>query len=530
MTNAKKTEQSFDKQRFLDMAKSLEPVLIEKVVYPARLIRVEADASAFQGWKTAGAGNADELKEQAFGKNESLILDFGDHQVGYLSLSIRPRGNPPDAPLKMKLVFGEMPCEVGEPFEEYNGWLSSSWLQEETVFVDVLPGVVGLPRRYSFRYLKIMILDTSPRYKISFEEISCMAVTSADTGKVEPLPADLPEEWKEMDRIGIKTLQDCMQDVFEDGPKRDRRLWIGDLRLQALVNYHTFRNYDLVKRCLCLFAGLTDEDGRVEACLYTKPDLMGDRLWLYDYSLFFVAALSDYFKAAGDREFLCELWPVALKQLELSMSKLGEDGVVKDEPTWWCFIDWHQELNKQASAQAVLIYCLRRGLELAGELRLEEESRWIAAGIEKTANAALKHLWNAGEGFFVSGAERQVSWASQIWMALAEVLDAPTNAALLDRLFEKNPPVGISTPYMYHHLIEALILNGRKDKALEQMQRYWGGMVRDGADCFWELYNPENKLFSPYGSNLINSYCHAWSCTPSYFIRKYYRDSLPNCW
>jgi hypothetical protein len=24
---------------------------------------------------------------------------------------------------------------------------------------------------------------------------------------------------------------------------------------------------------------------------------------------------------------------------------------------------------------------------------------------------------------------------------------------------------------------------------------------------------------SPYGDHHINSYCHAWSCTPSYFIR-----------
>lgn len=29
---------------------------------------------------------------------------------------------------------------------------------------------------------------------------------------------------------------DCMQSVFEDGPKRDRRLWLGDLRLQALAS------------------------------------------------------------------------------------------------------------------------------------------------------------------------------------------------------------------------------------------------------------------------------------------------------
>jgi alpha-L-rhamnosidase len=25
---------------------------------------------------------------------------------------------------------------------------------------------------------------------------------------------------------------------------------------------------------------------------------------------------------------------------------------------------------------------------------------------------------------------------------------------------------------------------------------------------------------SPYNSHLMNSYCHAWSCTPTYFLRR----------
>jgi alpha-L-rhamnosidase len=35
------------------------------------------------------------------------------------------------------------------------------------------------------------------------------------------------------------------------------------------------------------------------------------------------------------------------------------------------------------------------------------------------------------------------------------------------------------------------------------------------------VFDPDNLLLSPYNSIQINSYCHAWSCTPSYFIRKY---------
>jgi len=58
-----------------------------------------------------------------------------------------------------------------------------------------------------------------------------------------------------------------MQTVFEDGPKRDRRLLFGNLRFQAFTNYATFRNYDLVKRCLYLFAAFPREDGMVFACV-----------------------------------------------------------------------------------------------------------------------------------------------------------------------------------------------------------------------------------------------------------------------
>ena len=135
-------------------------------------------------------------------------------------------------------------------------------------------------------------------------------VSSADTKKISPLNST-DEEILKMDKVSLKTMQDCMQLVFEDGPKRDRRLWIGDLRLQALTNYETFKNNDLVKRCLYLFAGLTQNEGRVGACLFLEPKLQVDDTALFDYSLFFVSCLHDYYEATKDFETLQELFPTA---------------------------------------------------------------------------------------------------------------------------------------------------------------------------------------------------------------------------
>lgn len=506
--------------KFIEIAEGLKPRLIKDKVYPKNIVEVLGDENVIHGWKINKVKSIDAIKEEAYGKGDFFILDFEDHEVGYLTLKIRPVDSPPDAPLRLKLIFGEMPCEVEEPFSEYKGWISSSWLQEEIINVDILPAEIHLPRRYSFRYLKVEVLDTSAKYKVSFDEVFCTTVTSGDVSIIEELPLILDSELREIDKISIKTLQDCMQDVFEDGPKRDRRLWIGDLRLQAIANYKTFKNYDLVKRCLYLFAGLTNQHGQVSACLFIEPELIPDDTFLFDYSLFFVDCLYSYYKATEDMEILKDLWGTALRQIEISLEKLDENNILKDEDNWWAFVDWNDDLNKQTPAQAVLIYCMKKALALAEELELKDKD-FLRKKIAEVESATITHLWDMEKGFFISGESKTVSWASQVWMVLAEVLPKEENARLMERLFEQQPEIKLATPYARHHLIEALILSGKKDFAIEQIKSYWGEMIRDGADTFWELYNPEDKSFSPYGSNLINSYCHAWSCTPTYFIREY---------
>ena len=46
-------------------------------------------------------------------------------------------------------------------------------------------------------------------------------------------------------------------------------------------------------------------------------------------------------------------------------------------------------------------------------------------------------------------------------------------------------------------------------------------MIDLGGDTFFEAFDPNLPDYSPYGSTMINSYCHAWSCTPVYLIHKY---------
>ena len=464
------------------------------------------------------------LPENALRKGDSIELDLGNHYVGYMTLELDSVGSHPDAPAYIYLKFGENKRELSENTADYNSWISKSWLQEEYIHVDVLPAIVRLPRRYAFRYLSITCIDTSAKYALRVKDVTMDAVSAVSTANVPALNSS-DEMLDKIDAVSVYTLKECMQSVFEDGPKRDRRLWLGDLRMQARVNYATYKNFDLVKRCLYLFAGMTFNEGKISACLFTEPKPEPDDTYLIDYAMIYVPTLLEYCEASGDREALEQLYPYAIDQLKIAYKTLDERGIVEDGgDAFWCFLDWSEGLNKQCGAQAVMIYATGYGIKLAELMGDAETAAYLTAMKEKCVNAALTHLWDPDKQLFISGEGRQVSWASQVWMILAGVLSTEENLKLIERAESYPGIIGMVTPYMNHHYVEALINCGRTDKAIAHIKRYWGGMIQQGADTFWELYDPANPDASPYGSAMANSYCHAWSCSPAYILRRSMAD------
>lgn len=503
---------------FVEKATACDPKLLQWQILPKELICAERDE---QGRGViASREPVSCMQERRLQKGDKICLDFGDHHVGYVTLRLSSAGSPQDAPAFLRLKFAEVVGELLDDSDSYEGWISKGWIQEEYFHIDVLPCELKLPRRYAFRYLEIMAIDTSQKFQVVVDSAELTAVSAVSMEDVAPL-TNLPEDLQRIDRASLKTLQDCMQHVFEDGPKRDRRLWIGDLRLQAKVNYATFGNVDLVKRCMYLFAGLTREDGRIGACLFTEPVMQVDDTFLWDYSLFFISILYDYYQFTKDLDTVKELWPAAFRQIELSLDDMV-DGVLRTDEDQVAFIDWKDGLDRQAAAQGVWIYCLRQALWLADLLGEQEQKKYIGDLLEEGCKNAMERFWDEEQGFFVSGQERQVSWSSQAWMVLADVLDPEKSRQLMCHLLEVSPEMGVSTPYAYHHIIEALLHVGEKEKALELMRRYWGGMLEMGADTFWEAYDPQDPDASPYGSSQVNSYCHAWSCTPAWILREYF--------
>lgn len=506
---------------WLRKAAEAMPELRRTERHPAAVVRSVADTSAFQGWRMEYAEPVEALYDSSLKERQSVIVDMGRHMTGYFSFRIDHTGMPADAPIRLRLTFAEVPAELNTPFDPYPGGLSRAWLQDETVTVMRLPAEVRIERRVACRYVKIEVLATS-YFDFRIGDIAFEAVTSA-SGEAPRLAAGTDPMIRRIYETGLETLSECMQTVYEDGPKRDQRLWIGDLYLESLANACSFRNHSLTRRCLYLLAALADEDGWLHATVYEYPEPEPQyNQHTMDYSLLYGVALLEYLKATGDTATAQELWPVVARQIEIARTYLKDSLYdMQKQPQWWLVFDWKDDLDRHASVQGLMTFAVERGWELARMLGRESEAADWPDLVKSMRRASRDAFYDRRSGVVVSGPQRQVSYLSQVWMVLSGTLSPKEGARALTAVLDDPTACRPGSPYAYHYLIEALIACGMEDEARERLIGYWGGMIERGADTFWEVYDPADDYKSPYGFHPVNSYCHAWSCTPVYFINTY---------
>lgn len=511
------------RDEWLRKAEEAKPELTSKIFRPLCLVQPVEDENAYQGWRIEKTGELSSYIGTNMREVPDVMLDFGRHMTGYFTFRIKTLRATQDAPIRIRFSFGEVPAEMATPFDPFPGSLSRAWMQDEVLTIEEVDREITIPRRISGRYMRIELLGDSVGFDYAMEDICFKALSSTDQLMVEPLGPETPEMIRKINEVSVATLRECMQTVYEDGPKRDHRLWVGDLYLESLANRHSFRNFDLTKRCLYLFAALTAEDGTIISNLYENPvphPQVGS--YMLTYSLLYNSTLLEYLKDTGDLETAAELWPVAKRQIEDALTYVNDDYIFdKSRKSVWLFFDWRAGLDIDAPIQAAVIFALNQTYELAGILGKEDEiKQW--KNIEKNMiKAARKHMYDKRSGVILSGEDRQLSVMSQAWMVKAGVLNQAEGQKAISTALNDDSTVMPGTPYATHYLIDAMLQCGMNQAAKDYLVEYWGGMVNKGADTFWEAYDPENDFISPYNFHPLNSYCHAWSCTPVYFIYTY---------
>ncbi|WP_459189493.1 glycoside hydrolase [Parabacteroides sp. APC149_11_2_Y6] len=513
-----------DSKEWLRKSEACKPGLIYKEIQPVRIVKSVNDPKAFQGWRMEDAGSPSRFFGKSFKEQSGIILDFGEHLTGNLTFSLKLLSDrESDAPIRLKFTFAEVPGELNTPFDPFPGGLSRAWLQDETVTIMYVPAEITIPRRMAFRYLKIDVLGSSPGFDFVFDKLSFKAQTS-----VNMTPMQLAEGTdpliRKINDVGLATLKECMQTVYEDGPKRDRRLWIGDLYLEALANAVSFKNHDLTKRCLYLLAALSNNEGLLHATVLEDPHPHPQQgTHTLDYALIYNVSLLEYLKETGDRETAEDLWPVVVRQIEIALRQFSPEWIydMDKKPQYWLVFDWKDGYDRQASMQGLTIFALQHSYELAKLLGKEKEATQWNTIAGKMKKAARNHFYDKKQGVMLSGKDKQISYLSQVWMILSGTLNQKEGVKAMSTVMSMPDAVYPGCPYAYHYVVEALLQCGMQQEARKLVLDYWGSMVERGADTFWEVYDPNNDAQSPYGFFPINSYCHAWSCTPVYFINKY---------
>lgn len=517
-------------QAWLQKAEASKPVLNKTTHHPVREVKIVADANAFQGFKAVEDGDINDLYSKSFKKKKEVIVDFGKHLVGNVSFKIKDIGPMQDAVLRFKVTFGKIPSDLGLPVEPYTGSLSRGWMQDFQCDVSY-DGCYTFNRRITARYMKIEAVGTSIYSDFCFDNITFEATTSAGKSKAQ-LASTTPQIFKDIARVSENTLKDCMQGVFEDGPKRDQRLWMGDLYLEALANTASFKEYNVTKRCLYLLAGLANPDnGLLYSNMVEYPKPHAQQTFFVDYALSYILTLNDYLKATGDTETARDLWPVVKNQINTILAKAIDNNHLyantgyqyKGMMVSIVFFDWAPvTLDNHAAIQGLLAHSIDCAYNIAKVIGKTDDVKAYPATAKQLRKAGYKAYWDAKKQIVVSGKERQESYTATSWAVLGDLIKGNEAQKAIRNVMQSNTAIKPGTPYANHFLVAAMLHCGMNSEAKKYVEDYWGGMVRLGADTFWEYYVPDNHLFSSYnGYTLLNSYCHAWSCTPIYFIVNY---------
>ncbi len=457
-----------------------------------------------------------------FVSGDSVVLDLGNHYVGKFSFSMDVADDFITAPVHLAIRFGEDMREINDDFDAYKGTLAQAWLQEERVIVDY-PQMVQLTRRYACRYIKITVKEA--RRPLVLDNFCFTASTSADHSKLKQVHiAD--ERLRKIDEVSVNTLKECMQTFMEDGPKRDRRMWIGDLRLEALVNYCTFDNLDIIRRCLYLFAaGEYDQLGFMPSFVYETPYFFSGRDHIADYALLYVVAVCDYYNHSKDTKTVLDLVDVCKEQLESMHNILDDRGIVIKQEGWFTFIDWCPGLQALTSLHGVYMYALNKFIGLLDTLDDFDREKYEKE-LKHQKEVVRKYLFNEEKAVFENDVDgRQLSVHSQVWMILGGALSKEEGRYALQATLDNEGAKQPVTPYMRHYVMEAMLKLEMKDEAIDYLKKIWGAMVDMDADTYFEVYVPGDPEFSPYSDRMVNSLCHAWSSTPAYFIRNYFVEN-----
>ena len=468
--------------------------------FPARRILCTERVEHAEILLQAGSGQATTRSrpECIFAPGGSLLLDFGIELHGGLRIvSGSFTGSNP----RLKVTFGE---SVSETFSEPD---YGHALQQ---------GMIELPRigtttfgELGFRFARIENLEKER--SVGLQEV--MAAFQhrrlqrlAEFECSDPL---LNQIWE----TSVYTLELCLQNFAWDGIKRDRLIWMGDLYPELLVAGYVFGRLPVIENSLDFL--------RRETPL---PEMMNGS---WTYSIWWILGQHAWHRMHGNRKYLEEQREYLTGLLKFFISRIQSDGRA-EICNGWALLDWATGTDSEAAPailagnHALLLIALRRGAELCRILEENDTAKSCEAAARQMA-AFLPPL--------------TASTAANAFQVFAELRDAQE---VYDQCYADKLPEGLST-FLGCFVLDACILAGQCQQALDCLRQYWGGMLELGATTFWEHFDISwmqnaariDELPAPgkrdvhreCGEGCFRSFrhslCHGWAALPAVWLQRH---------
>jgi hypothetical protein len=471
-------------------------------------------------WKHDSNGqliqNAEKLLEKGNGQSEltngkvckmrstdteyaSILLDFGKEIQGGLQIVTDGTGRE----VKIRVRFGE---SVSEAMSTINvqGATNDHAIRDFTMTLPWL-GVAEMGNS-GFRFVRIDLID--PNVTLGLKEVNAI-FTYRDIPYLGSFRCN-DERLNKIWMTGAYTVHLNMQEYIWDGIKRDRLVWLGDLHPEVMTVNTVFGYNEVIPKSLDLARDITP-----------LPKWMNG---MCSYSLWWIIIHCDWYKYHGNLSYLKEQQEYLTNLLNILFTKVDATGKEKLDGGGR-FLDWPSSPNTKginAGLQALMVLAFRAGAEMSavlGDKALAEKCS-ATADLMKKIVPDHNHLKQAAA-----------------LLALADILPAKKAD---DETISVGGAKNFSTFYGYY-MLQAQAKAGNYRAAIENISKFWGGMLDMGATTFWEDFNldwlenaagidelvPEGKkdIHADFGDycykNLRHSLCHGWASGPTAWLSEH---------
>ncbi|RAP73558.1 alpha-L-rhamnosidase C-terminal domain-containing protein [Paenibacillus montanisoli] len=357
----------------------------------------------------------------------------------------------------------------------------------------------------TFRFIRLEI-------ETGLQELSLTSIRYRETGYPLEVESEFDcsdPQFRAMWTMGIRTLQLCMHETYEDCPYYEQLQYTKDTRLMMRYQYGISADDRMARRALHDFHSSQLPSGMLQCrtpSMYTHiiPAFSFD--WIY--------MLQEHLAYFGDLQLVRRYRPTVIALLDWFERKRTAEGLVGGmPPRYWTHFDWVNEWPGGAPPlpkdQPMTLHSLMYAAALNAAADLMQHSGWgeLAAEYRDKATdvneAVIRACWSEERQLFEDAPNSgSFSQHPQVWAVLSGLIEGDEARRLLRRALRVESLPVISLPMTYQ-LLRALDMTGLYDEIGTAYWERWRKFIGLELTTF-----PEEDIVGP------RSDCHGWSALP----------------